>query len=614
MGEKSILSFFPSLTKDFILAYRIAVVGIFFAGCLFIRFSINQEQKKIENNLISSTEKIEKVITGDLDYIKYQMYYTSQQIKLINADEKRIKTLLAAFVTNLNNQVDVAVTWNAFSWINKNNYLSVDGAAGGILKPVDMSNRDYLKITQYDYDKLIFGNTVSGALSQRQIVPVGMGISSSDNSYLGTLVFGFDIERILAKIEKVTSSENVSFVVLKDGDLAFVSNNFDRDLSFLNELSNKFTKNSQEQGSRIISTQGIFTKNSNFIYAKKIKNYPLELVLFYDNKTYYEQILNLFLKEFLLLLTIIFACVILFRQIYKRIVDPISKLSKFAVKVSERDFSFNLEKPSSRELLDLYNTLNLVKEAFEKEEILLRKLEIANQKISTENFNKSEFLAAISHDIRNPLSAIASFSYLLQDSDAKKEEIKEWSKDIENCANEVLQFINDLMDVNQVASGEFSIDLSHKIDIVDIVKRSIRVNRDFASRRKIEIDSHIAEDISGINLDHRRMKQVLVNLISNSIKYSKENTKVQIELKNIFEDSRQKLQIIVKDHGFGMDQEQVKKAMEKYGVIENENSGKVDSFGLGLPLVKKLVEMQNGIMEIDSTVGVGTKVVLTFKA
>ena len=73
-----------------------------------------------------------------------------------------------------------------------------------------------------------------------------------------------------------------------------------------------------------------------------------------------------------------------------------------------------------------------------------------------------------------------------------------------------------------------------------------------------------------------------------------------------------KLQITINDQGFGMTPEQLQKAMERFGVIENANSGRVDSFGLGLPLVRRLVELQLGEMEVQSTSGVGTKVILTF--
>jgi len=610
--KKSVLNFLPSLTKDFILAYRIAVFGIAIAGCLFLKFSITQEQSKIEEKIITSTAQIEKIFTSDLSYIKYQMHYASKQIKETNADQKKIEKLLSTFVTNVNNQIDIATTWNAFSWINSSNKVTIDGVAGILSKPIDVSNRDYLKLTQDNPGKLIFGKAVNGALSGRLIIPAGIGILSERGTYLGTLVFGFDIEKILTKLRSASEGGNINFAILRNGEISFTSSNLsNEDLIAIKQNLEKENPSLLEK--KTLSTQSIFSKNNSFTYFQKMHGYPFEIIAIYDKEKSYEQISNLFFKQILLILLIVFSCIILFKIIYRRVVEPISKLSNFALEVSERNFAFNIEKPKEKELLYLYNALNLVKDAFEREELLLRQLQLANQKISTENFNKSEFLAAISHDIRNPLSAIVSFSHFIQDDkEASANEIAEWSRDIEQCASDVLQFINDLMDVNQIASGEFSINMSQKIDIAETIRRSIRINRDFAQRRRIEIVSEVANDISSINLDVRRMKQILVNLINNSIKYSREGTKIEIAVKRIFEASQAKLQIIVKDHGFGMSEDQLKKALQKYGRIQNENSDKVDSFGLGLPLVKYLTEAQKGTIAIESLSGVGTKIILTF--
>lgn len=612
MPKISIYNIFSSLSKDFKLSYAATILGIIVAGLFFIKFSLNEENSKIEKRLAESSKQIEKIIISDLDYIKYQILYTSRQIKILGSENKKIEKLLSTFTTEINNQVDVAITWNSFSWVDIEDRMIVDGAAGIIPHPINVSGRDYLKITKVNPGQLTFGQTVNGALSQRPIVPAGVGVFSDKNTYLGTLVFGFDIERILGKIEKEIGNETISFAVLRDDEMAFSSNNFDK----TNEsIIVKNKKNYDEDDhSKIISSQGIFSKRAPFAYYKKIKNYPLTVVAFYDKNLSYQQLTNILLKQSLFLGLITLFFIILFKQIYRRVVNPIFNLSQLAIKTSNKDFSFQIEKPSGQELTELYNALLLLKESFKREEDLIQKLKIANQKISTENFNKSEFLAAISHDIRNPISAIKSFLYLIRTSDhMPPEEITELAQDVENCANEVLEFISDLMDVNQVASGEFSIDLSKEIDIANIIRRSIRVNRDFARKRKIEIVGKIDDDVPYIKLDARRVKQILVNLISNSIKYSRADTEVKVYLHKIFEGSKEKMQIIVEDQGFGMTPDQIKIALQKYGTIQNENSGRVDSFGLGLPLVKKLVELQNGIMDIDSKIGVGTKVILTFE-
>jgi signal transduction histidine kinase len=613
MKEKSIFNLIPSLSKDFILVYKSIICVIIVAGFLFIKFSIDQEKEKFQEILVASSEQINKVISSDLDYIKYQLSYSAGQIREINANEKKIDKLLSAFGTNNNNQVDVAVTWNAFSWINRKKLLSVDGAAGVLAHPVDMSGRDYLPETITNPGRLIFGKPVLGSLSQRLIVPAGMGVTAKEGSYLGTVVFGFDIEKILAKIEKTIDGESVSFVLVRNNMINFSSRNFrNENVVLIGKAEQRITKKEILEKT-ITSSANILSKENYFYSFQSMKDYPFDIIVLYDKEKSHQQIINLFFKQFLFLTMLVLSLIVMFRQIYRRVVKPLSQLSIFAVKTLEKDYAFRVEKPESKEFINLYSSLISLREAFKREEELLKEIECAHKKISLENFNKSEFLAAISHDVRNPLSAIISFAHMLHDNDdMAKEEVKEWSKDIENCAMEVLQFINDLMDVNQISSGEFSIDMSKRIDMSEIIRRSIRVNRDFARRKKIEIIQHAASESLLINLDSRRMKQILVNLISNAVKYSRDDVKIEVFAEKIYEDSMPKLRIIIKDRGFGMTEGQVKKAMEKYGTIKNENSGKVDSFGLGLPLVKNLVEAQKGKMMIDSTIGVGTVVTLVF--
>lgn len=609
--KKDFLNFLPSLTKDFILAYRIAIFGIAIVGFLFLKFSFNQKKEEIENQITSYAKQAHDAITADLDYIRYQIFYAAKQVEMFGDDEKKIAKLLSAFVPDLNNQIDAAITWNAFSWINKNNMMSVDGAAGILAKPVDVSGRDYLESTKNTADQLIFGNPVQGALSQRLVVPAGIGVFTGHGKYFGTLVFGLDVERMITKLENAVKNDAVSFAFLKDKTVISTSTNFEnKNLSIVNdslaELKNSDTK-------KFLTSQDIFHKQKSFIFFQKVKNYPLSIVVIFDKEKSYRELSDLFFRQLFFVILVGFACIILFKRIYHKVVEPVSQLSQMAVKISEKNFSFEIAEPRGKEFRELYQTLLLVKNLFVREENLLQQLHLANQKISQENFNKSEFLAGISHDIRNPLSAISSFSHMIcEDKEATKDEIMEWAQDIENCATEALQFINDLMDVNQVASGEFSIDLSKKINIVEVIQRSIRLNRDFSSRRKIQITENIQTDLPLIKLDARRMKQIMVNLISNSIKYSKEGAKIEIDAREISQNSRKKLQIIVQDYGFGMSEIDVKKALEKYGRIKNENSDKVDSFGLGLPLVKHLVEAQNGEMKIESVLGKGTKISLIF--
>ncbi len=230
---------------------------------------------------------------------------------------------------------------------------------------------------------------------------------------------------------------------------------------------------------------------------------------------------------------------------------------------------------------------------------------LPQQKAPSANINSSEFLAAIVHELKTPLSAIISFSEFLKD-DLKNpkslEECIDYANEINTAATEMNELIHDILDVEAAAlSGNFSVDLSKEIDLQDAIKRSVKINYDYSLKRNVSLKTEIAADLRPIKLDAKRIKQVLTNLISNAVKYSPKQSEVKITAKNSFENNQEFLEICVVDQGFGMTNSQIQTAFQKYQTIQNPNSGSVDSFGLGLPITKQLVELQSGKLEVDQS-------------
>jgi signal transduction histidine kinase len=233
-----------------------------------------------------------------------------------------------------------------------------------------------------------------------------------------------------------------------------------------------------------------------------------------------------------------------------------------------------------------------------------------------------DFLNSLIHELKTPLSAIISFSEMLQadiNNPNAAADCADYAKEINQTALGLNELINDLLDVGSIRSGNFSVDLTKEIDVAKVIEKSIRLNYGYALKRNISIKTTIEEGLKTIKLDEKRLKQILVNLISNSLKYSPKNSEITIEAKTQRVTTSESviipndtLIITITDNGFGMTQNQVTRAFEKYQTIKNPNSGIVDSFGLGLPIVKELVQLQKGEIAMESEVGKGTKVEMRF--
>lgn len=236
-----------------------------------------------------------------------------------------------------------------------------------------------------------------------------------------------------------------------------------------------------------------------------------------------------------------------------------------------------------------------------------------NFELTSENKAKDKIIANISHEIRNPISAIIGAITLLKDNFQNidlDQENHEYLNMIEESSQETLDFTQDLLEISQLNSGEFNVDLSNTLDLKPLLQRIVKTSKYLYLQNNIKINSEIEAFLPQINLDQRRMKQIIVNLISNSIKYSHDNVAINITAKHSKSDN--KILISISDNGFGMTPEEIKEAMKEFKTIKNANSLKVDSFGLGLPLVKYLVESQNGEIKIESTKDLGTTTNLYF--
>ncbi len=229
--------------------------------------------------------------------------------------------------------------------------------------------------------------------------------------------------------------------------------------------------------------------------------------------------------------------------------------------------------------------------------------------------SNSEFLSSIIHELKTPLNAIICFSegIRLDIKDPKRvEQCLEYAEEINRAANDLREIIHDIHEVNSGTSGNFTVDLSKVIDVRNLIKRSVKLNYDYAIKRGISIKSEIDDDVLTIKLDEKRMKQILTNLVSNAVKYSPQKTEIKISVRNFFKKNEKFLEITIVDQGFGMNKEELEAAFQKYRTIKNPNSDKVDSFGLGLPITKQLVELQKGTIEAKSEPKKGTKMILHF--
>ena len=224
------------------------------------------------------------------------------------------------------------------------------------------------------------------------------------------------------------------------------------------------------------------------------------------------------------------------------------------------------------------------------------------------NRSKSEFLAIMSHELRTPLNAIIGFSDILKAEmfgPVGDGRYKDYACDIFESGSHLLSLINDILDLSKAEAGKLELrEGPFRID--EAVERALGMMRPHASQAGIDLDVDLAAGIEGLEImaDERKIKQVLLNLLSNAIKFSQGGTRVTVGVWR----GDDGLTVEVADQGIGIAEEDIALAFEPFHQVDSTLSREREGTGLGLPLAKRMIELHDGTMAMESAPEVGTRV------
>jgi len=221
---------------------------------------------------------------------------------------------------------------------------------------------------------------------------------------------------------------------------------------------------------------------------------------------------------------------------------------------------------------------------------------------------KSEFIANTSHELRTPLNAVIGFSEALKTHYAGPltDKQSEYVDDIHESGDYLMQLINDLLDLSKIESGKLELN-EIDFDVGEQVERCIRLVKESAMKAQVSLNTNLAMDLPMLLADERMFRQMIMNLLSNAIKFTSEKGQVDIA-SGINEDSCPFVR--VSDNGVGITADDIPKALSPY---EQTTAGlRQTGTGLGLPLVKRMIELHGGKLSIDSEPDIGTKMTITF--
>lgn len=238
------------------------------------------------------------------------------------------------------------------------------------------------------------------------------------------------------------------------------------------------------------------------------------------------------------------------------------------------------------------------------DEITVKNVELENEKKKTDDANETlkRFLATFSHELRAPLNAIVGFSEILSTDleSLPREKVRDFMCNIHVSGKHLQGLINDILDLSKIEAGKMELHLE-AYPISYFTESVQRVMQAALDQKHLKLNFDISNEIDHLVVDQTRFKQILVNLVSNAIKYSHPNGQITLGIHRV----QHEIEVYVKDEGVGIKPEDLSKLFRPFQQASNSHH-EIEGTGLGLVITKKLVELHGGQIGVESELGKGT--------
>lgn len=220
---------------------------------------------------------------------------------------------------------------------------------------------------------------------------------------------------------------------------------------------------------------------------------------------------------------------------------------------------------------------------------------------------KTKFLANMAHELRTPLNAIIGFSEIIKlDSIQSRDRYPQYAEYIHDAGILLLNIINGLLDLARIQAGK--VDLEEQIVAVgELVQAAVRTLAPIAQKKSIELSCELAQSATLVCVDQTKFRQIMINLLSNGIKFTEPPGRILIESSV---NGRGDLVISIKDTGIGIPPEHLERVLNPFEQVADHLTKENEGTGLGLPIARALIELHGGDLALSSELGIGTTVAL----
>lgn len=509
----------PSLSRDFAVLSAAVLGALLIISAWVTYFTYTRHVTQVAGELEQESQRIDYIFNNEMGSASYLLTAIGKQVVVNNEHLSLVR--LAQLIKSFDSKNNL---YSIISWIDANQKVVISSNHGILEKLVDVSDRDYVRLAIAEPWKMRIAPPIEGRVSGRWIIPVAMAITDYTGKFIGIVMISMDISMLTDHLSHLVKRDGISFAIVSKTLMPltevsdqenFVTNNF--------PTQKLVNVNFSDSPSGLLSAGSIFWGTRNYSYYRVSKEYPYIILLGYDPRFSDEGVRKMLWSSLGQLLILAAVFVLFLWIIRSRMIRPVLELTGITASIAQGQTYVPLKRGGPIEIEGLSQQIrsvaDYIKETKRIEHELRNKMASLKQgrdSADLERRAKTEWLAYVCQQLRNPLSNIIGFSQMMRDEmygPIENRRYQQYAADIYKISNALLRSLQELLDIAVIETGYGKLN-EKPLSVADQMQKALRLVDELLQSKKLSAKTLVSSDAPKLLADELRLQQMLVNLIA----------------------------------------------------------------------------------------------------
>lgn len=605
----------------------LVIVSVLVMVSLWVAYqTVEDYSDKIVANLQNESVRIDRDLIVEIENASYLLESLGRQISQIGVDnEPQIASMLRAF-DNQERKDDI------FTWVDKRQQVRVTSKSGVLVKSIDMSDRDYVKKSLAEPWKVHIGRPVLGRISNKWVLPLGMGLTDYNGDHAGVIVVSLDISAIVKNVRKEIKDSGIYFKIVSKTLAPLTGVGEDEEVEEQDKLNATELLGAIDidaKPAQVLSRASLFHTNRDYILYERSARFPYIIMIGFDHLQSTSQIAALMVPRILQMVVIAFFLISLLAVVQLRVVRPVTSLAQITSRIIKgKDFT---PLPSGapleiEQLAELIKQLSMYIDERKRieDELLIKNANLRRVKDTAQLMHaaRTQFLESIAQELDKPIEMIVEFAESMKEQHfgaIRNETYLKHAFDIHHSGCDLRQMVMDIITVARLEENSMTLN-ERPVEIAFCVHRALRAFQEQPLYRHTDVKLRLEDDIPRLLIDEERFHQILSNLLNGAAVQMAAGSAMVLEASIEEHEDRGGELVLMLKYNIGLEDDVTLHQRERVAMShaltlhDRDHSTPIRSEGINIALTRMLVSLHQGSMETRISPNQVARVYIRFPA